>query len=169
MVGFFDAKNDEMVKVTTRTGAGIRTRLVLKSEIEAEQRGEEIKPKKKGIEIRPLKEWTKPEKFLGVVATALTLAAVYHGALYLAGTGFFPTEVNYFILNAHHQILEATGFADNMVHTFEALKNGELDVDGALSGAAKIGETAIDGTNRKAINPLLQEFSKIFEPLNLGK
>lgn len=117
MVGFFAPKTEEMVTVTTRTGGGIRTKRVLKSDIEAEQRGEEIKPKNRGVEIRPFNEWTKPEKFLGVVATALTLAAAYHGALYLAGTGFFPPEVSSMILSVQGHIAEATSFADSMHDT----------------------------------------------------
>lgn len=73
------------------------------------------------------------------------------------------------ILNAHGHIAEATSFADNMHQTFSAINNGELDMNEALAGAAKIGETNIGGTNRHVVNPIMEQFSKIFSPLNLGK
>lgn len=169
MVGFSDVKNEEVVTVTTRTGTGIRTKRVLKSDIEAEEKGEAYKPKRVRAELTPFKDWTTPEKFLGITTAALALAAAYYGALYLAGSGYLPPEVSSMILNAHGHIAEATSFADNMHQTFSAINNGELDMNEALAGAAKIGEANISGTNRHVVNPIMEQFSKVFAPLNLGK
>lgn len=120
--------------------------------------------------FRPFKEWTGVEKvFAGVASSIILTSAGYHGFMYAAGSGWLGDAGMSLAVQTHLHIMQATNYAQTALQAFQEYNGGNLDLIDLAHAGSDIGTGTQASMNRAAVNPIMEEFSKLFAGLDVTR